>query len=135
MIFCLFRCFHQTINKKHWMLPKNTFFLKKIINDVFFNIFRSINGILNKTPFYKYNICNWIKKKILPKKWLFQVFFSYFHLLVENKHYIYFLSLKLYKVSIFNLFGRLNTFCRKELFHVTIYFFYVKFHKLRFFSF
>ena len=33
------------------------FFLKKIINDVFFNAFRSINGILNKTPFYKYNIC------------------------------------------------------------------------------
>ena len=33
----------------------------------------------------------------------------------ENKHYIRFLSLKLYKVSIFNLFGRLNTFCRKQL--------------------
>ena len=31
---------------------------KKIINDVFFNVFRSINGILHKTPFYKYNICD-----------------------------------------------------------------------------
>ena len=30
------------------------FFLKKkIINYVFFNVFSSINGILNKTPFYK----------------------------------------------------------------------------------
>ena len=27
------------------------FSLKKIINDVFFNVFRSINGILNKTSF------------------------------------------------------------------------------------
>ena len=29
---------------------------------------------------------------------------------------IHFFSLKLYKVSIFNPFGRLNSFCRKELF-------------------
>ena len=34
------------------------FFPKKIINDVFFNVFRSINGILNKTSLYKYDICN-----------------------------------------------------------------------------
>ena len=54
MIFCLFHCFHQTINKKHWILSQYTFFWKKIINDVFFNVFRSINGISNKTPFYKY---------------------------------------------------------------------------------
>ena len=46
-----------------------------------------------------------------------------------------FFSLKLYKVSIFNLFGRINTFCRKQPFHVTIYFFYLKFHTLRFFQF
>ena len=58
MIFCLFHSFHQTINKKHWILPQHNFFLKKIINDVFLNVFRSINGILNKSPFYKYNICN-----------------------------------------------------------------------------
>ena len=63
MIFCLFNCFHQKINKKHWILPQYTFFLKKIINDVFFNVFRSINGILNKTPFYKYNMCNLNKEE------------------------------------------------------------------------
>ena len=28
MIFCLFHCFHQTINKKHWILPQYTFFWK-----------------------------------------------------------------------------------------------------------
>ena len=40
------------------------FFLKR--NNklrVFFNVFRSINGILNKTPFYKYNICNLNQKE------------------------------------------------------------------------
>ena len=42
--------------------------------------------------------------------------------------------MKLYKVSNFKLFGRLNTFCRKQLFHVKIYLFYVKFHKLCYFS-
>ena len=26
MIFCLFHCFHQTINKKHEILPQYTFF-------------------------------------------------------------------------------------------------------------
>ena len=63
MIYCLYHCFHQTINKKHSILPQYTFFLKKIINDVFFNVFRSFNGILNKTPFYKYNICNLNKEE------------------------------------------------------------------------
>ena len=63
MIFCLFHCFHQTLNKKHWILEQYTFFLKKIINDAFFNVFRSNNGILNKTPFYKYNICNLNKEE------------------------------------------------------------------------
>ena len=29
------------------------FLLKKVINDVFFNVFRSVNGNLNKTLFYK----------------------------------------------------------------------------------
>ena len=32
------------------------FFSEKKINDVFFNVFRSINGILHKIPIYKYNI-------------------------------------------------------------------------------
>ena len=40
------------------------FLLKNIINDVFFNVFRSINGILNKTFFYKYNICNLNEEKV-----------------------------------------------------------------------
>ena len=61
--FLLFRCFHKKNKQKHWILPLYTFFLKKIINDVFFNVFRSINGILNKTPFYKYYICNLNKKE------------------------------------------------------------------------
>ena len=39
------------------------FLLKKVINDVFFNVFRSINGNLNKTPFYKYNVCNLNKEE------------------------------------------------------------------------
>ena len=63
LILRLFLCFHQTINKKHWILPQYHFFLKKIINDVFFNVFRSISGILNKTSFNKYNICNLNKEE------------------------------------------------------------------------
>ena len=47
---------------------------------------------------------------------------------------MHFLFLKLYKVLIFNLLGRLKIFCRKQLFHVTIYFFYLKFRKLGFLS-
>ena len=62
MIFCFFHCFHQTINKNHWILLQYTYFLKKILNNVVFNDFRIINCILNKTPFYKYNICN-LKKE------------------------------------------------------------------------
>ena len=58
MIFCSFHCFHQTINKKHWILLQYTFFLKKKNKWHVFQRFRSINGILNKTPFYKYNICD-----------------------------------------------------------------------------
>ena len=29
MIFCLFHCCHQTINKTHWTWPQYTFFLKQ----------------------------------------------------------------------------------------------------------
>ena len=105
---------------------------------MFLNFFWCINGILNKTPFYKYNISFTKKYIILHQKSLLLIIFYWFQCFdkkQENKNYIHFLSLKLYKVSIFNLFGRLNTFCRKQLFHVTIYFFYVKFHKLRLFQF
>ena len=63
MVFCIYHCFHQTIIQKHWFLPQYTFFLKTIINHVFFNVFRRINGFLNKTPFYKCNICNLNKEE------------------------------------------------------------------------
>ena len=63
LIFCLFHCFNKKINKKTLNIATIKFLLKKIINDVFFNVFRSINGILNKTPFYKYNICNLNKEE------------------------------------------------------------------------
>ena len=39
------------------------YFSEKIINDVYFNFFWSINGILNKTLFYKYNIYNLSKEE------------------------------------------------------------------------
>ena len=84
MIFSLFHCFHQTINKKHWILPQYTFFLKKIINDVFFNVFRSINGILNKTPFYKYNICD-LNYQFFNVVKGFTLFLCKIHLPLENK--------------------------------------------------
>ena len=109
MIFSLFHCFHQKINKKHWILPQYTFFLNKIINDVFFNVFRSINGILNKTPFTSIICAIWIKKKILPKKLLFQCFFHIFICWWKNTKKIhslsrqYFFSLKLHKLPIFML--------------------------------
>ena len=106
MIFCLFNCFHQTINKKHWILPKYIF-SKKIINDVLFNVFRSINGILNKTPFTSIIYAIWIKKKILPKKWLFEVFFHIFICWwkkTKKIHFLsrqYFFSLKITKITYF----------------------------------
>ena len=103
MIFCLFHCFHQTINKKHWILQQYNFFLRKIINDVFFNVFRSINGILNKTSFTSIIYAIWIKKKILPKKLLFQGFSHIFICWwkktkkIHSLSRLYFFSLKLHK--------------------------------------
>ena len=111
IIFCLFHCFHQTINKKHWILPQYTFFLKKMINDVFFNVFRSINGILNKTPFTSIIYEIWIKKKILPKRWLFPGFFHIFISWWKKTKKIhslsrqYLFSLKLNKLPIFMLWS------------------------------
>ena len=78
------------------------------------------------------------KKYDFTQKVTFLIIFYWFQCFdkkQETKHYINFFSLKLYKVSIFNLFWRLNTLWRKQLYHVTIYFFYIKFHKLRFFQF
>ena len=83
------------------------FFSEKKINDVFFNVFRSINGILKKTPIYKYNICNLNKEENSDKKVTFSSFFSYFHIMVEenqkNTFFIstIFFSLKLHKIPIF----------------------------------
>ena len=79
MIFCLFHCFHQRISKKHWILPQYTFFWKKKINDVFLNVFRNIKGILNKTPFYKYNICNLNKEENSAYKVTFSRFLYFFN--------------------------------------------------------
>ena len=82
LFFCWFSAYfflfikQYTKNTEYW--HNILFFWKKIINDVFFNVFRSINGILNKTLFNKYNICNLNKEKILPKKELFQGFFHIF---------------------------------------------------------
>ena len=57
---------------------------------MFFNVFRSINGILKKTRLI-YAI--WIKKKILPEKRLFQ---GFFHIFIcwwkKTKKYILFLD-------------------------------------------
>ena len=58
MIFCLFHCFHKKNKQKTMNIATIYLFLKNFINDVFFNVFRSINGILHKTPFYKCNIGN-----------------------------------------------------------------------------
>ena len=101
------------------------------INDPFFNVFRRFNTLKGKPSLLRKI------SMILHKKSLILIIFYWFQCFdkkQENKPYIHYLSLKLYKISIFNLFGCLNTFCRKQLVHVTIYFFYVKFHKLRFFS-
>ena len=82
------------------------FFSEKIIiKDVFFNVFRSINGILPKIAYYAI----WIKKKILPKKWLFQGFFHIFICGWKKTKKIpslsrkYSFSLKLEKLPIFML--------------------------------
>ena len=44
----------------------------------FLNVFRRTNGILNKTPFYKYNICNLNKEENSSfKSDFFKVFFIF----------------------------------------------------------
>ena len=112
--------FIKKINKKHWILPQYTFFLKKIIKDVFFKVFRSIKGILYKTTFYMYNICNLNKEENSALKVTFSRFFTYFQLLVkENQINTFFsrqcfFSLKLLKLPIFMLLF---------LFYYKVYFF------------
>ena len=85
IFFFLFQCFDKKQENKHYIhflslaLYKvtifnlfgrlNTFYIKQLFMlqytcfDVFFKVFRSINGISNKTPFYKYNICNLNKEE------------------------------------------------------------------------
>ena len=60
------------------------FFVKKIINDVFFNFFRSINGILYKTPFYKYKICD-LNYQFFNVFKGFTILLCQIHLPLENK--------------------------------------------------
>ena len=47
--FLLISMFSSNNKQKTLNIATIYFFLKKIINDVFFNVFMSINGILNKT--------------------------------------------------------------------------------------
>ena len=56
--FLLISLFSSNNKQKTLNIATIYFFSEKIINDVFFNVFRSINGILNKILFYKYNTCN-----------------------------------------------------------------------------
>ena len=78
------------------------------------------------------------KKKDFTQKVTCLSFSIDFRFLIEkrkiNTIYISFLW-NCTKYPFLTVFGRLNTFCRKQLLHVTIYFFYLKFHKLRFFQF
>ena len=76
LLISLFSSYNK--QKKSEYCHNIPFSLKKIINEVFFNVFRSIDGILNKTPFTSVIYVIWIKMKILPKKWLFQGFFHIF---------------------------------------------------------
>ena len=50
-IFCLFHFFSSNNNEKTLNIATIYFFLKKIINDVFLNVFSSTSGFLNKTFF------------------------------------------------------------------------------------
>ena len=124
VIFCLFHCFHQTINRKHWILPQYTFFLKKVINNVFFNFFRSIIGILNKALFYMYNICNLNKEENSAKKVTFSMFFFLYLFFCWEKTKIYILFLdnifflwNCINDPLSNVFRRFTTFKGNHLFY------------------
>ena len=124
MIFCLFHCFHQRINKKYLILPQYTFFSeKKKINDVFFNVFKSINGILNKTLFNKYNICNLNKEEnsAFLKRDFFKLFLIFSFVGGRIKKYI------LYLDTIFFLYKCTNyLFLCFYPYFTTIYLFFSK---------
>ena len=74
----------NTFCRKQLFHVYNILFLCKITWITFFSFFKSIKGILHKTPFYNYNICNLNKEENSAKKVTFSMFFSYFHLLVEE---------------------------------------------------
>ena len=61
--FLLISLFSSKNKQRTLIIANILFFLKRNHNYVFFNIFRSINGILNKILFYKYNICNLNKEE------------------------------------------------------------------------
>ena len=79
--FLMIFCFTSNNKQKNTEYCHNIlFFMKEIINDVFLNVVRSINGILNKTPFYKHNICNLNKEENSALKltfWSFYFIFSF----------------------------------------------------------
>ena len=143
-----FSYFHLLVeeNQKNTFFHSTIFFFCEIAQITYFYAFILILRQYiyfslkpHKWPFFQCFFQRFItfkgKPSLLRKKiWFYTkihffnnfLLISMFWLKQENKYYIHFLSLKLYKVSIVILFGRLNTFCRKQLFHVTIYFFFWK---------
>ena len=107
--FFLISLFSSNNKEKTLNIATIYFFSEKIINVVFFNVFRCINFILKKTYFTSIIHAIWIKKKILPKKWLFQSFliFSFVGGRKPKKYICYLdniiFSLKLHKIPIFML--------------------------------
>ena len=107
--FLLILLFSLNNKQKTLNIATIYFFLKKIINDVFFNVFGVLTAFKTKPAFTHVIYAISIKKKILPKKCLFQGFFHIFicwwkktkkiHSLSQQ----YFFSLKLHKLPIFVL--------------------------------
>ena len=79
MIFSLFHCFCQKINKKHWVLWQYPFFWKKFINNLFFNVFRRFTTFKGKPSLLR-------KKKRFNTKSHFFLSFSFdFSVLIKKK--------------------------------------------------
>ena len=73
--FLLISLFSSKNKEKTLNIATIYFFSEKKTNDVFLNVFRNIKGILNKIPFYKYNICNLNKEEKSVYKVTFSRFF------------------------------------------------------------
>ena len=81
IILYLFPCFigkQVKQGKNNECYDNIVFFSIKFDKYVFFNAFRSISSILDKIPFSRIIYAISKKKKIQPKKWLFQCFSEYF---------------------------------------------------------